>query len=234
MPTKTSKNNVALPKLSPDIQQLLRATIYPLLFIAIIWSVFSLDKYLHLELYQFGVYPRTLKGLLGILTSALIHSNSSINHIFSNSVPLFVLGTALFYFYRPIAFKVFFSIWIISGFWLWVLSRPSYHIGASTIVYGLVFFLFFSGWIRKSKPLMGVSLLVVFLYGSIVWGIFPIDWSVSFEGHAYGALVGTVLAFVFKNQGPQRQIYDWENPNYEDVDFEILSDDSEQSPSNDK
>jgi membrane associated rhomboid family serine protease len=135
---------------------------------------------------------------------------------------MLVLGSALFYFYKEIALKVFITIWFVSGLWLWILSRPSFHIGASSIVYGLAFFLFFSGWIRKSKPLMGLSLLVVFLYGSMVWGLFPIDWSISFEGHAYGAFCGLVLSYIYRKQGPQREVFVWEEETeQEEDDFEV-------------
>ena len=175
------------------------------------WLSFFLNGYFNLNFYQFGVYTRTVHGLFGILASPFIHNSESVNHIVSNSLPMLVLGTSLFYFYKEIALKVFMGIWLSSGVWLWVLSRPSYHIGASGIVYGLAFFIFFSGWIRKSKPLMGLSLLVVFLYGSIIWGIFPIDWTISFEGHFYGALAGVLLAFYYKKKGPQKQEYIWED-----------------------
>lgn len=190
---------------------------FPVLILFVMWLSYFLDNYLNLNLYRSGVYVRTLKGFFGIIFSPFIHNSESVNHIFSNSIPMLVLGTSLFYFYREIAFKVFFGIWFSSGIWLWVLSRPSYHIGASGIVYGLAFFLFFSGWIRRSKPLMGLSLLVVFLYGSIIWGIFPIDWSVSFEGHFYGALAGVFLAFYYKKKGPQREIYHWDEEEEEEI-----------------
>jgi membrane associated rhomboid family serine protease len=181
------------------------------------WLTYFLNQHYQLNAYKWGVFPRTLNGFLGILCSPFIHNSSSYNHIVSNTFPLLILTTALFYFYKEIALKVFFGVWAISGFWLWILSRPSFHIGASTIIYGLAFFLFFSGWIRRSKPLMGLSLLVAFLYGSMLWGLLPIDWSISFEGHAYGAISGIILAYYYKNQGPQREIYDWENEESDDV-----------------
>lgn len=193
-----------------DMLKIAKSSWFTILFIVIMWLVYFVNQSFNLNLYKYGVYTRTLNGLLGVIFSPFIHSSSSINHIVSNSVPLLVLGTALFYFYREIAFKVFFGIWFISGFWLWALSRPSYHIGASGVVYGLAFFIFLSGWIRRSKPLMGLSLLVVFLYGSIVWGVLPVDLSISFEGHFYGALSGVILAYVYKNQGPQKREYIWE------------------------
>jgi membrane associated rhomboid family serine protease len=205
-----------------DIKLILKATIFPLVFVATMWLVYLLDVVYNLNLYKWGVYTRTTSGLFGIVFSPFIHNSSSINHILSNSVPMLVLGSALFYFYKEIALKVFVTIWMVSGLWLWILSRPSFHIGASSIVYGLAFFSVFSGWIRKSKPLMGLSLLVVFLYGSMVWGLFPIDWSISFEGHAYGAFCGLVLSYIYRKQGPQREVFIWEDDSeLEEDDFDI-------------
>lgn len=202
-----------------DIKRVIKSMLFPVLFLFLMWLSYFLDDYFNLSLYKYGVYTRTLKGFFGVLFSPFIHNSESVNHIFSNSIPMLILGTSLFYFYKEIALKVFMDIWLFSGVWLWVLSRPSYHIGASGIVYGLAFFLFFSGWIRRSKPLMGLSLLVVFLYGSIVWGILPIDWSVSFEGHFYGALAGVLLAFFYKKKGPQRKEYIWEDEEEEEVTY---------------
>ncbi|MFP5470715.1 MAG: rhomboid family intramembrane serine protease [Bacteroidia bacterium] len=194
-----------------DFTLMLKSSFFAVLFIALMWCAYLLNQYFNFNAYKWGVFPRTFNGFFGIFCSPFIHNSSSYNHIISNTFPMLVLTTALFYFYREIAFKVFFGIWLISGLWLWILSRPSYHIGASVIIYGLAFFLFFSGWIRRSKPLMGLSLLVAFLYGSMLWGLFPIDWSISFEGHAYGATSGIILAYYYKKQGPQREVFEWEN-----------------------
>jgi membrane associated rhomboid family serine protease len=101
-------------------------------------------------------------------------------------------------------------IYLISGIWLWFGGRPAYHIGASGIIYGFASFLFISGIIRKYIPLMAISLLVAFLYGGLIWGVLPIDMKISWEGHLYGGIAGIVVAFYYKNKGPQRKKYDWE------------------------
>jgi membrane associated rhomboid family serine protease len=140
-----------------------------------------------------------------------------------------VLGVGLFYFYRPIAPKVFILIYLVSGFWLWFGGRPGYHIGASGIIYGLAAFLFLSGVLRKYTRLMALSLLVVFLYGSLIWGIFPLDMRTSWEGHLYGAIAGLIIAVYYKNRGPQRKKYEWEieeeleekGENWDEYDWEI-------------
>jgi membrane associated rhomboid family serine protease len=115
----------------------------------------------------------------------------------------------LFYFYPSIAFKVFFLSYFIHGFWLWFFGRESYHIGASGIVYSLSAFLFVSGLIRKNTHLLAISLLVAFLYGSLVWGIFPLEENISWEAHLTGMLAGIVLAFYYKDYGPPANIKQW-------------------------
>lgn len=156
----------------------------------------------------FGLYPRAYSGLIGIATCPLIHS--SFNHLFSNSIPLLVLGAMTFYFYRPIAFSVFFWVYFMSGIWLWAGGRgEAYHIGASGLVYGFAAFLFFSGVFRKERTSMILSLLVVFLYGSLIWGIFPIHPEISWESHLLGSLAGVITAFYFRKEGPQAPVYEW-------------------------
>lgn len=98
----------------------------------------------------------------------------------------------------------------MSGVWIWISARESYHIGASGLVYGLVTFLFFSGWFRKEKKVAAISMLVIFLYGGLWWGMLPIKEDISFEGHIWGAFAGLLLAVVFRKQGPQKPIYTWE------------------------
>ncbi len=144
----------------------------------------------------------------GILLSPFLHGDWK--HVLNNSIPLIVLGTSLRYFYKTIAKEVFLWSWLMSGVWLWALGRESYHIGASGIVYALASFLFFSGLIRKHTKLMAISFFVVFLYGSMVWGLFPIKEHISWEGHLSGALAGIILAWWFRKEGPPKQVYQYE------------------------
>jgi membrane associated rhomboid family serine protease len=113
----------------------------------------------------------------------------------NNSVPFLILCWTLFYFYKPIAWKIFTSSWVLTGLFVWISAREAYHIGISGVLYSLLFFIFFSGVFRKEARLLTVALLVVFLYGSMVWGIFPYDWTISFESHFFGAITGIVLAY---------------------------------------
>ena len=196
-----------------------------MLFLVICWAVFLSDTYLHLGLYEYGVSPRTASGLKGILFSPFIHGD--FGHIINNSLPIFILSSMIFYFYKPIAWPAIIWIYIISGIWLWVGGRNNdvilnYHFGASTLIYGFASFLFFSGVFRKHKQLMMVSAFVVFMYGSITHGIFPFDTKVSWEGHLFGAISGVLVAFSYRKEGPQPVVYQWPEPE-EEIDLEAIA-----------
>lgn len=180
----------------------------------VIWSVFVYEHTNHVSFSNYGVLPRHFSGLKGVLFSIFIHGD--IEHIASNSLPILVLGMLLFFFYKRIAIPAFVWIWLVSGIWLWIGGRnstsyPVYHIGASTMIYGLATFLFFSGVFRKHLRLMVVSALVLFLYGSIMWGIFPFKEEISWEGHLFGSIAGLLVAFNYRKEGPQPKKYDWED-----------------------
>ena len=182
--------------------------IFPALFILLLALIEYLEFYWEIRFVKYGVLPRTFEGLKGILLSPLIHGDWK--HLTNNAVPLFVLISTLAYFYRSIANEVFLWSWLMSGIWLWAIGRPSFHIGASGLVYALASFLFFSGFIRKHTRLMAISMFVVFLYGGMIWGIFPMQDHISWEGHLSGGFAGLILAYWFKENGPPKQIYQYE------------------------
>jgi membrane associated rhomboid family serine protease len=186
-------------------KQKYRPFVQSTLFVLLLWAIKSFEVITDIDLSQYGIYPRTAKGLIGIITCPLIHADYG--HLWANSLSLIVLGTILLSFYKDIAASIFFWIYFATGIWVWIAARSSYHIGASGIVYGLETFLFFSGVFRKNGRLMALSLLVVFLYGSSIWGIFPLQRHISWESHALGALAGLVIAYYFKNEGPPNPTY---------------------------
>ncbi|MDD4602859.1 MAG: rhomboid family intramembrane serine protease [Bacteroidales bacterium] len=185
--------------------------IYPILFVALLWAIKGMDELFSLDLNNWGLIPLTPRGLIGIFTSPLLHANLA--HLFANSIPLLVLGSFLFYFYKDIAWKIFGWTYLMTGIWVWTFARGgSIHIGASGLIYGLASFLFFSGIIRRDNSLMVISILIAFLYGGLIWGIFPQffpNQPISWESHLMGLIAGLVLALYFRHDGPQRKIYDW-------------------------
>jgi membrane associated rhomboid family serine protease len=202
-------------------RRLLLSMLIPFLFIAFMWLVMGAEAIFKTDFHFLGIFPRRLASLTGIITSPFIHAN--LKHIFNNTIPLFILGTALFYFYSQVSFRVLLWLFLLTGFAVWLTGRPAWHIGASGIIYGLASFLFVSGIIRRHIPLMALSLLVVFLYGEMVWGIFPgfrID--ISWESHMLGAVAGLLLAIWYRDEGPQRPVpfYESDEEEQEDADVE--------------
>lgn len=185
---------------------------YPLLFVMSLWIIFWIESRFGINFNKYGIYPRTADGLVGIISGPLIHG--SLKHIFNNSVPLFVLSTALFYFYRSIRWKVLLYGLILTGVATWVIGRPALHIGASGVVYMLVAFLFFKGIFSKQFQLTALALIVVFLYGGLLWYVFPVDPKISWEGHLSGFFVGLLFAFLFKGVPLENKKYDWERDDF--------------------
>jgi len=194
--------------------------IFPFAFVIFLWLIKAADVIWDMGMNDYGLYPLKAKGLLGIITSPLLHAGFS--HLFANTVPLLVLGSLLFYFYRPLAWNVFFLVWLMTGVWVWVFARGNAaHIGASGIIYGLASFLFLSGIIRREQKLMIITLLVTFLYGSLLWGFFPQFFPkehISWESHLMGFLSGALLAIYYRKSGPQRKVYEWNDEEEEEGD----------------
>lgn len=197
-----------------DNRKLLFSFYIPLALVVIMWGVFATEWILGTDFNYLGILPRKISGLSGVLLAPFLHGD--IGHLTSNTFPFLFLLTGVFYFYRKIAWPVLFTSWIITGVWVWIGARSSYHIGASGVVYALIFFLFFSGVFRKEVRAIAISLIVAFLYGSAVWGVLPVQDGVSWESHLFGAIVGTITAFYYRNSGPGRKKYEWED--YEDHD----------------
>ena len=190
----------------------------PLVAIVIIWLIYWIEITFGYNFNKYGIFPRDFKGLRGVFLSPLIHSN--ISHLSNNSVPLFVLLASLFYFYRKIAFKVLFYGVFFSGFLCWLIARNSYHIGASGVIYLLFSFVFFSGIIRKHYRLIAMSLVVIFLYGSMIWLLLPTEDRISWEGHLSGFLVGFFYAYLYRKKGIVREQFQ-----FSETEFDLLFDD---------
>jgi membrane associated rhomboid family serine protease len=205
-------------------KKFLLSMIIPGTFIFLMWLVMFVEMLFEIDFSGFGIYPLSFRGLPGIIFSPFIHAD--FKHLFNNSIPLFFLSVALFYFYSEVALKVFTLTFFLTGFLVWIAGREAWHIGASGLVYGLASFLFFSGIIRRYFRLIALSLLVVFLYGSMVWGMFPdIYKNVSWESHMLGFFSGVLLSVLFRKKGPQKPVYEWMNEeivNEEEEDNEIV------------
>lgn len=192
--------------------------IIPLIIVALMWLVKVIEVSLGVDLGRWGVTPHTAHGLLGIFTLPFLHG--SWEHLLSNSVPILVLGTALYYCYPTLANRVLIITYLASGLITWCIGHPdATHIGASALVYGLNLFLIFSGFIRGNRMLIVISLIMVFLYGSFIWGMIPalaVPQNISWEGHLSGAIIGVLLAIFLRKEGPQKEVYHWDDEEDED------------------
>ncbi|MFD1293548.1 rhomboid family intramembrane serine protease [Lutibacter holmesii] len=188
--------------------------------VLLLWFIYFIEIQFGFNFNKFGIFPKTLKGLKGVLFSPFIHSD--IKHLFNNSIPLLAMLWSLYYFYGKIASKVLLIGLLLTGILTWSFARPSYHIGASGVVYMLVSFIFFSGLLRKYYRLIALSLAVVFLYGSMIWYIFPVEERISWEGHLSGFIVGLSFAVLFRKLGPQPEQFQYS----ENEEFEKLFDEN--------
>ena len=204
------------------------STIIPTILVAIMWVVKIIEVLFHLDFSFLGVKPVSPEGIPGIFLFHFIHGDWQ--HLFANTIPILVLGSALYYFYRPIANRILLILIFSVGLLTWCGARGGVHIGASGLVYGLTFFLMLSGFIRKDKKLIIISLVVVFLYGSLVWGLYPkyaIENNISWEGHLSGFVMGIVLAIYYKGEvwygdenGDENGIWDDDDDCDDDIDPE--------------
>lgn len=186
----------------------------------LIWIVFWFEIKFGYNFTKLGIFPLKLKGLKGVLLSPLIHSN--IEHLYHNSIPLFVLSAALFYFYRTIAWKVLGYGILLSGLLTWTIGRPAYHIGASGLIYVLFSFTFFKGVFARHYRLIALSLVVIFLYGSMVMYAMPIKEDISWEGHLAGLITGLIFALIFRKAIAKPKKFDWEREDYNEDEDEFL------------
>jgi membrane associated rhomboid family serine protease len=201
-------------------RKFLGSLIVPLIIVAVMWVVKITEVSFGINLSRFGVTPHSVEGLVGILTLPFLHANWE--HLLSNSVPILVLGTALYYCYPTLANRVLLITYLSSGLLTWCIGNPeSTHIGASALVYGLNLFLIASGFIRGNRMLIVISLIMVFLYGGFIWDMIPsiaIPQNISWEGHLSGAIIGVLLAVFLRKEGPQKEVHHWDEDEEDDDD----------------
>ncbi len=179
-------------------------------FAVFLWLIELAKNLFNLDLEVYGVLPRHMVGLSGILWAPLIHG--SLSHLFANTMPIVLLTTALLYGYPRSARIVLPIIYLGTGLCVWLFARSAYHFGASSLTFGMMFFVFVVGALRWDSRAIVISMVVFFLYGGMIWGVFPSDPRVSFESHFFSAVIGVVLAFLLKNYdaAPPMKKYSWE------------------------
>lgn len=194
-----------------DTERLVVAFVLSAAFALLLWLVKIAETVTGFDTVQYGIYPGRADGLLGILTAPFIHGSPT--HLLSNTLPIVILGTALLYGYPRAARSVIPVLFLGTGLGVWLFARPSYHVGASGLTFGMMFFVFTIGVLRWDRRAIGLALVVFFLYGGMVWGLFPSDPAVSHESHIAGAVTGVALAFLLRrlDPAPPRKRYSWED-----------------------
>lgn len=195
-----------------------------LLLIAMLWFVKIAELLFEIPLTNYGIRPREISGLIGILTTGFLHANFV--HLISNSIALLVVMPLLYYFYRPVALKIMLSGYIMTGIFTWIIAAGGNHIGASGLVYMIFGFLVLSGFIRRHYRLMAVGFLMLIVHstfsGSLLMKFIPEmnKPNISWEGHLSGFVSGLILAVVYRKEGPQRPEYTWDDEEDDEEDAE--------------
>jgi membrane associated rhomboid family serine protease len=179
-------------------------------FVALLWLVHLMNWGLDLDPRPFGLEPREWPGLVGIVTAPLVHSDFA--HLVANSVPLAAVGAVMLFLYPHSTLRVLPAVYLGTGAVVWLFGRDSVHLGASGLVYGLVSYVFFAGLLRRDRRAIAASLLVAFTYGTLAWGVLPVDPRVSWETHLAAGVIGLLMALVLRRLDvPPRKRYTWED-----------------------
>jgi membrane associated rhomboid family serine protease len=205
-----------------DRERLQRSFFIAAGFTALLWVIKLTEVTAGISLVKYGVYPGSLQGLPGIVFAPLIHS--SFSHLFANTAPLLILGTALLYGYPRSARIVIPAVYLVTGLSVWLFGRQVWHIGASGLTFGFMFFVFTIGALRWDRKAIALSMIVFLLYGSMIWGVLPGRPGISFESHLSGAVIGLVLALLLRNADPRppEKKYSWEDEDSEILDLGTL------------
>ena len=168
--------------------------IVPSRMVFVMWLLFFIEFKFHYDLSFLGIYPRTVSGMLGVIGMPLLHG--SVMHITSNTAPILILGTTLYFFYPRIANRVFLQCYFFTNILVWIFARPAIHIGASGLIFGLASFLILFGFFKKDFRSVVISVLAIVVYGSMFSQLIPANPVVSWESHILGAVVGGVNAYL--------------------------------------
>ena len=168
----------------------------PLIIVISFWAVELVEFFQEGDFHKYGVFPRSIHGMIGIFLSPFLHGGFS--HLLSNSSSFFILCGSIIYFYPKVSLKVLFQTYIFTGLGVWLFARSSYHIGASGLVYAYASFLFCSGLFRKDAKSLVLTLAVALLYNGMLYGLVPNQPGISWESHLMGAIVGAIYAYIYR------------------------------------
>ncbi len=192
-----------------NLSHVINVMFVPILFVFAIWFVKGFELIYNTPLHEYGIKSLDIYRIPGIFSFPFLHAD--FNHLINNTYPIIVLGGIISSIYKEISNQVFFFSYLLSGTILWFIGNPEENvIGASGIVYALASFVLISGFIKKQPRLTILSFLIIFMYGSLFWGMLPMPNKISWEGHLSGFITGILIAIYFKNKGPQEKKYNYE------------------------
>lgn len=185
-------DDVERPEL--DLPGWLRPYLIVALLVAVMWVVEIIDLIPGTNLDRWGIRPRELVGLVGIVTAPFLHNGFA--HLISNTIPFLILGGLIAASGVAQFFRVTAIVGLTAGLGTWLVGQSnSYHIGASGLVFGYLTYLLARGLFERKLTYLAVGLGVLFLYGGVLWGLVPRP-GISWQSHLFGALGGVLAAKV--------------------------------------
>ena len=164
-----------------------------LTILALMWVVEAVDFILGGALNAFGIRPRTIEGLIGIVLAPFLHGDFA--HLISNSIPFAVLGWLILARSRDEFWRVTSIVWVSSGVGAWLLGAANtVHIGASGVVFGYFGFLLTRAFFDRHWLSAVIAIIVIAAYGSLIFGVLPFQMGISWQGHLFGAIGGVFAA----------------------------------------
>ena len=161
--------------------------------LGIMWVVEILDLLPFIHLDRFGIHPRTVAGLAGIVCAPFLHAGFA--HLAANSFPFVILGGIVLLGGRRVFWSVTLFVTLTGGLGVWLFSgRFTNHIGASGLIFGYLGFLLARGFFEKSLRWMLAACAILLAYGGLLFGVLPIRAGVSWQGHLFGFLAGVGAA----------------------------------------
>jgi membrane associated rhomboid family serine protease len=172
----------------PFLQEVRASAAWILGFVGLLWGIELVNVAFGNRLLAFGILPRDLVGLRGIIFAPFLHG--SFAHLLANSVPLLVLGSLVLLSGRGAFFRASAIIAVVGGGLTWAFGRSAYHVGASGLIFGYLGFLVAKAWYERQVLSILIAVFAGVLYGGILWGVLPLTPGVSWEGHIFGFLAG--------------------------------------------
>jgi len=190
---------------APARGRIATAAITSAAFVALLWAVEIVDTVLGNRLDYYGIQPREIDGLWGILWAPLLHGGWQ--HLLANSGPALVLSFVIVLSGLALWAEATAIIWVVAGVGTWLIAQPnSVHIGASSLIFGWITFLVLRGVFARSALQIVVGVLVLGAYGGVLWGVFPGQQGISWQGHLFGAVGGVIAAVLLGRRARESAI----------------------------